>query len=145
MPRPPIAADILLQNEGPFFASGHFVGPTDVIGENIGAEIVDGQTGLPERGDEFHKPKMRSAIPLIGGEVDLPRREMSVFECLLDAGGRLVSKTAVLDHVYGVGADAEETVVEVYASRLRRRLKPYGIVIRTRRGLGYQMLVETKA
>jgi len=48
-----------------------------------------------------------------GGEVDLPRREMSVFECLLDAGGRLVSKTAVLDHVYGVGADIEETVVEV--------------------------------
>lgn len=75
------------------------------------------------------------------GEVDLPRREMSVFECLWDAGGRLVSKTAVLDHVYGVGADIEETVVEVYVSRLRSRLKPYGISIRTRRGLGYQLLV----
>ncbi|WP_299628725.1 response regulator transcription factor [uncultured Tateyamaria sp.] len=75
-------------------------------------------------------------------EIDLPRREMSVFECLLDAGGRLVSKTAVLDHVYGVGADIEETVVEVYISRLRSRLKPYGLTIRTRRGLGYQLLVE---
>ncbi|MEO0380241.1 MAG: winged helix-turn-helix domain-containing protein, partial [Pseudomonadota bacterium] len=80
-----------------------------------------------------------------GAELDVPRRELSVFECLLLADGRTVSKSAVLDHVYGVGADAEETVVEVYASRLRRRLKPYGIVIRTRRGLGYQMLVETKA
>jgi two-component system OmpR family response regulator len=75
-------------------------------------------------------------------EIDLPRREMSVFECLLAADGRLVSKSAVLDHVYGVGTDVEETVVEVYISRLRSRLKPYGILIRARRGLGYQMLVE---
>ncbi|MEP1199261.1 response regulator transcription factor [Tateyamaria sp.] len=80
-----------------------------------------------------------------GFELDIPRRELSVFECLLLAEGRTVSKSLVLDHVYGVGADAEETVVEVYASRLRGRLKPYGIIIRTRRGLGYQMLVENEA
>lgn len=73
-------------------------------------------------------------------EIDLPRREMSVFECLLAADGRLVSKTAMLDHAYGVGADVEETVVEVYVSRLRRRLSPFGIQIRAQRGLGYQLL-----
>ena len=75
-------------------------------------------------------------------ELDIPRREMSVFECLLGADGRLMSKSAVLDHVYGVGADIEETVVEVYISRLRRRLKPYGVRIKARRGLGYQMLTQ---
>ena len=80
-----------------------------------------------------------------GVELEIPRRELSVFECLLLADGRTVSKSAVLDHVYGVGADTEETVVEVYTSRLRRRLKPFGIVIRTRRGLGYQMLIEAEA
>lgn len=78
-------------------------------------------------------------------EIDLPRREMSVFECLVAAEGRTVSKTTVLDHVYGVGADVEETVVEVYVSRLRGRLKQHGITIRTRRGLGYQMSAETLA
>lgn len=78
-------------------------------------------------------------------EIDLPRREMSVFECLAAADGRLVSKNTVLDHVYGVGADVEETVVEVYISRLRSRLKPHGILIRTRRGLGYQMTAELPA
>ncbi len=76
-----------------------------------------------------------------GVEIDLPRREMSVFEALLAADGRLMSKSAVLDHVYGVGADVEDTVVEVYVSRLRRRLSPHGIQIKTQRGLGYQMLV----
>lgn len=73
-------------------------------------------------------------------EIDLPRREMSIFECLLAADGRLVSKNTMLDYAYGVGADVEETVVEVYVSRLRRRLGPYGVQIKSQRGLGYQML-----
>jgi len=73
-------------------------------------------------------------------EIELPRREMSVFECLLAADGRLVSKNAMLDHAYGVGADVEETVVEVYVSRLRRRLNPHGVQIKAQRGLGYQLL-----
>jgi len=75
-------------------------------------------------------------------EIDLPRREMSVLECLIDAEGRLVSKTALLDHAYGVGADVDEKVVEVYVSRLRSRLSSYGLQIKTRRGLGYVLTVE---
>lgn len=75
-------------------------------------------------------------------ELALPRREVSVFECLLEAEGRLVSKTALLDHVYGVGADVEEQVIEVYVSRLRRRLRSHGVEIITRRGLGYQLSAE---
>ncbi len=74
--------------------------------------------------------------------IEMPRRELSVFECLLSADGRLVSKTALLDHAYGVGADVEEKVVEVYISRIRSRLKPFGVSIKAQRGLGYQLLVE---
>lgn len=74
-----------------------------------------------------------------GGVLDLPRRELAVFEALLNAGGRTVSKQALLDSVYGTGADIDEQVVEVYASRLRKRLKTFGIEIRVRRGLGYSM------
>lgn len=86
-----------------------------------------------------------SARQLFAGDVDiaLPRREMSVFECLFEAEGRLVSKSAMLDHVYGIGADVEEKVVEVYVSRLRRRLHEHGVQIKTRRGLGYQLSIET--
>lgn len=76
-------------------------------------------------------------------ELDVPRRELSVFEGLLAANGRLVSKSALLDHAYGIGADVEEKVIEVYISRLRQRLKPHGVVIKAQRGLGYQMLLET--
>jgi len=80
-----------------------------------------------------------------GQKVDLPRRELAVFECLLEAEGRLVSKQALLDYAYGVGADVEEQVIEVYISRIRSRLKPHGVAIKTQRGLGYQMYEDHTA
>ena len=75
-------------------------------------------------------------------EIELPRREMSMLECLVVAQGRLVPKGTLLDHAYGTGADVEESVVEVYVSRLRRRLKPFGVQIKAQRGLGYQLIAE---
>ncbi len=71
--------------------------------------------------------------------LDIPRRELSIFECLIQANGRRTTKQALLDHVYGIGADVEERVIEVYISRLRSRLKPYGIEINSARGLGYKL------
>lgn len=77
------------------------------------------------------------------GEIDLPRREMSVLETLVNAQGRTVSKSQLLDNVYGTGADVEDSVIEVNISRLRRRLKPHGVGIKVRRGLGYQLQLDT--
>lgn len=80
-----------------------------------------------------------AARQLFAGDraLDIPRREMAAFECLFLRRGRLVSKSALLDHLYGVGADVDESVVEVHISRLRKRLAGYGITIQTARGLGY--------
>ena len=89
-------------------------------------------------------PSARQVIAQ-GEALDIPRRELSVFECLIEAKGRLVSKSALLDYAYGVGADVEEKVVEVYVSRLRTRLKKHGVAIKSQRGLGYQLVEETGA
>ena len=78
------------------------------------------------------------------GVLDLPRRELAVFEALALSGLRVVSKSRLLDAVYGVGADVEDQVVEVYVSRLRKKLKPYGIEIKAQRGLGYHFQVTPK-
>ena len=79
-----------------------------------------------------------------GKEITLPRRELSVFECLVIADGRLVSKSTLIEHCYGTGADVEDSIVEVHVSRLRGRLKPFGVQIKAQRGLGYQMLAGEK-
>lgn len=73
------------------------------------------------------------------GLMELPRRELAAFETMFEAGGRTVSKAQLLDRIYGTGTDVEEKVVEVYMSRLRKRLAPFGVEIRVRRGLGYMM------
>ncbi len=78
-------------------------------------------------------------IASFDGPLDIPRREVALFERLLLAGGRIVSKQLLLDSLYGTGADVDEPVVEVYVSRLRKRLHPHGVQITVKRGLGYMM------
>jgi two-component system OmpR family response regulator len=83
----------------------------------------------------------RAARQLSGreGTIDLPRRELALFECLLDHSGRIVSKDRIADTLYGIGSDVEANAVELLISRLRRKLAGAGVVIRTARGLGYLM------
>ncbi|WP_439141643.1 response regulator transcription factor [Pseudooctadecabacter sp.] len=73
------------------------------------------------------------------GPLEIPRREVALFERLFLAEGRIVSKQLLLDSLYGTGADVDEPVVEVYVSRLRKRIQPYGVQIVVKRGLGYLM------
>ena len=107
-----------------------------------------GRRDIPQRSLQSFGPLTYdvTARQLVSGEteVEVPRRELSIFECLAMANGRLVSKAALLEHAYGTGADVEDSVVEVYISRLRRRLKPYDLSIKAKRGLGYQLLVEAE-
>lgn len=74
--------------------------------------------------------------------LDLPRKELATLECLIERKGRLVSKSQIIDHVYGIGADVDDTAIEPHISRLRRRLAQCGIQIKTARGLGYLLEVE---
>ncbi|MCL3883166.1 response regulator transcription factor [Marivita sp. GX14005] len=83
----------------------------------------------------------RGSRQVMDGEsaLDLPRREVALLECLIERRGRIVSKPALTAHVYGTGADVEESAIEPHVSRLRRRLDGYGVRIKTARGLGYML------
>ncbi len=76
------------------------------------------------------------------GEVALSRREMALWEALSDHAGRVISKAALCDRIYGTGADVEENAVELLVSRLRRKVDGGGVAIRTIRGLGYMLTLE---
>lgn len=81
-------------------------------------------------------------IFLSGQQLDIPRREIAVFECLIERQGRLVPKPVLTDHVYGVGAAVSDTAIEPHISRLRKRLHGGNVEIKSARGLGY-MLAES--
>jgi two-component system, OmpR family, response regulator len=80
---------------------------------------------------------------LRGEPLDLAAREWAVLEVLLAKVEKIISKEAIIQAVAGWGEDLSPNAIEVYVSRLRAKLEPSGIKIRTVRGFGY-MLEEYK-
>jgi two-component system OmpR family response regulator len=69
--------------------------------------------------------------------MELSARELAVMELLLLRVGRVVTKQQILDHLYGWDDVSSSNTIEVFIHRLRRKLDPCGVDIRTVRGMGY--------
>ncbi|MFZ1910221.1 MAG: response regulator transcription factor, partial [Burkholderiales bacterium] len=77
---------------------------------------------------------------LNGEPLEMAAREWSVLQVLLERVERTVSKEAIIEAVAGLSDDLSLNAIEVYVSRLRAKLEPAGIRIRTVRGFGYMLL-----
>ena len=51
---------------------------------------------------------------------------------------RVFARERILNKVWGSQADPLTNVVDVFVGRLRKKLGPYGRLIKTVRGLGYR-------
>jgi len=69
--------------------------------------------------------------------IDLSARELSMLETLLMNAGRVVSKEHLAEQVRGWGEEPGANAIEVYIHRLRKKLEPAEVTVRTVRGLGY--------
>jgi len=69
--------------------------------------------------------------------LDLSARELSVLETLLLNVGRVVSKEHIAEQLSSWGEEPGLNAIEVYMHRLRKKLEPAGVTVRTVRGLGY--------
>jgi DNA-binding response OmpR family regulator len=69
--------------------------------------------------------------------VDLPAGELALLETLATRIGRVVSKQTIADRLSRGGNPPSDTAIEVCVHRLRRRLGPFGLKVRTLRGFGY--------
>jgi two-component system, OmpR family, response regulator len=76
---------------------------------------------------------------LCGEHLDLTAREWAVLEILLDKAEKVVSKESIIQLVARWDDDLSLNAIEVYVSRLRAKLEPAGIRIRTVRGFGYML------
>jgi len=72
-----------------------------------------------------------------GREVEFSSREREVLSSLLHKAGKVVSKQALTSAISSWDVTIGSNAVEVYVHRLRKKLEPEGISIRTVRGLGY--------
>jgi two-component system, OmpR family, response regulator len=74
-----------------------------------------------------------------GQAVELSAREFALLEFLMRHAGQVLTRTAMLEHVWDYRYDGDSNVVDVYIGYLRRKLEePFGApLIRTVRGVGY--------
>jgi two-component system OmpR family response regulator len=76
-----------------------------------------------------------------GQRVDLTRREWAILDLLLRRAGAIVSRERMEEELYAFGSEIDSNAVEVYVSRLRKKLGRDTIV--TQRGIGYRLALET--
>jgi two-component system OmpR family response regulator len=74
-----------------------------------------------------------------GKRMDLQPREFALLEYLMRNSGRVLSKTMILEHVWGYDFDPQTNVVDVLVSRLRNKVDRdfEKKLIHTHRGIGY--------
>lgn len=92
-----------------------------------------GQLGLDVNGQR---------ILLNGTPLELTRKEFQVLACLMDRQGKVVSKESLFERIYNWNAQANLEAVEVYISRVRKKIETARVTLRVVRGLGY--LLEEK-
>ena len=74
-----------------------------------------------------------------GRDINLQTREFALLEYMMRNADRIISKTAVLEHVYDYSFDPQTNVVDVLVCRLRNKIdKDFAVkMISTVRGMGY--------
>ena len=75
--------------------------------------------------------------PAVG--LELGPREWSVMEYLMLQAPKPANKEKLLQALTGWDKEITPNAVEVYISRLRSKLEPHGVVLRSIRGFGYRL------
>lgn len=78
---------------------------------------------------------------LAGIPLELSARETDVLELLLISKNSVISKSSFIEKLCGWQEDVTENAIEVYISRLRRKLEPSDIRLKNIRGVGYAIEV----
>ena len=73
--------------------------------------------------------------------IDLTARELAILELLMNAPGKIISRSRLLANVWGYDMDPLTNVLDVYIGRLRKKIEAAGsrMRIETVRGFGYRL------
>jgi DNA-binding response OmpR family regulator len=95
----------------------------------VGGLVMDLRSHTARRGDH----------PL-----DLTPTEWSLLEYFMRHPGQILTRQNILDYVWSYASNVQPTMVDVYVSYLRNKLKRPDLMdpIQTRRGLGYTLVAE---
>ncbi|MDE5977785.1 MAG: response regulator transcription factor [Turicibacter sp.] len=85
----------------------------------------------------------RFEVLIDGQVVDFTLKEYELLEFLIHHKGQALSRDVLLNRLWGFEYDGDTRIVDVHIFKIRDKLKPYGIKIKTLRGIGYMLEDET--
>jgi DNA-binding response OmpR family regulator len=76
--------------------------------------------------------------------LDLTTREYALLSYFLRNAGRVLTRSMIAQHVWGLDFDPESNIVDVYVGYLRRKLEAPGDrrLLHTIRGAGYALRLD---
>jgi two-component system OmpR family response regulator len=80
---------------------------------------------------------------IAGQTIELSAREWAVLEYMIQHASRVVSKQQIIDAILPWGEEVTLNAVEVYISRIRSKIIAASINIKTIRGFGYMLELDT--
>lgn len=89
--------------------------------------------------EDLEMDLLSRSVSRAGREIDLQPREFRLLEHLMRHAGQVVTRTMLLEHVWGYHFDPQTNVIDVHISRLRQKIdKGFGTpLLQTVRGAGY--------
>ncbi len=77
-----------------------------------------------------------------GERLDLTMREYALLLHLVHNAGRVVTRSQLLEQVWGTRFDTGSNVIEVHIRRIREKLDGWAWMIETVRGRGYRLVTR---
>jgi len=81
-------------------------------------------------------------IKLKGAELFLPKKEFEILAFLLKNKGRVYSREALLNNIWGQNVYVIDRTIDVHIRKIREKLESYGDCIETIKGVGYRFQDE---
>ncbi len=97
---------------------------------------TDSELQTHEQGLSFDRHAM--ALIADGQRIDLSAKERELAELFLANRDQVLSRSKILNAVWGTDEDPMTNIVDVYIGRLRRKIGAHGARIKTVRGVGYR-------
>ncbi|MBU0490640.1 MAG: response regulator transcription factor [Chloroflexi bacterium] len=85
----------------------------------------------------------RREVTVGGRPLSLRTREFDLLQAFLAHPGLVLSREQLLDRVWGLDFDGDDTTVNVHVTRLRAKLQGSSVTIEAVRGVGYKLVTRT--
>ncbi len=122
------------------FAFSEFEARLAALVRRAGVEAAETSLALAD----LELDLLSRTVTRAGREIALQPKEFALLEYLLRHAGQVVTRTMLLEHVWGYHFDPQTNVIDVHISRLRQKIdKGFDTpLLHTVRGAGYRLHAE---